>query len=103
MLQLKIKPDLRAEWHFYGCSTTLQIEFGKSLFTRYSKKYGYKFHIVELDGHFYVTQALYESPNDYQTISVHYVPSVSDARQIIEVMTRLIKEQGDRKYANTIA
>lgn len=101
MLQIKLNNQRRADWHYYeGTDESLKLETGKSLYHKYNHKYGYRIRLIELDGKYYVTMALYESPSDYESISVHLVKSPSDAMAMINVMTQVIKNKGHRSYVS---
>lgn len=99
MLQIKLNNQRRADWHYYeGTDESLKLETGKSLYHKYNHKYGYRIRLIELDGKYYVTMALYESPNDYESISVHLAKSPSDAMAMMNTMAEFIKRNGDRKH-----
>ena len=89
-MKIKVNEKHVADWRFINCSANLDLYKGESLFMKVSIKRGYRFNVIMLDGHYYVTQALFDPSQNYESISVHTTTSVNDAKAIIKAMVQFI-------------
>lgn len=89
-MQIKLNKNHVAEWRYYNCPVDLPLNDGKVILTRFSNKHGYKFLVIMLNDSFYLTQSLYNPINNSESISIHVVKSVNDAKAIIDCMIQMI-------------
>lgn len=90
-MKIKTNESHKAEWTYINCSANLNLYEGKLITYRESKKYGYRYDIIQLNDKFYLTQALYTVINNRESISVHEIKSINDAKAIMEAMIQFNK------------
>jgi len=94
-MKIKLNELHQAEWKYMNCSEFNCYE-SKLILYRESKKYGYRFNIIQYNNEYYITQALYNPMSHTENISVHPVKNVNDAKAILEVMLQFVRNMHKR-------
>lgn len=88
-MKIKLNELHKAEWRYVN-TPKADLYHGKQITYRQSTKYGYRFTIIEFNGNYYITQALYNPTTNTESISVHEAHSINDAKAVLEVMIQFI-------------
>ena len=89
-MKIKINESHLASWQYIN-TPVVNLYEGKVITYRQSSQYGYRYTIIDYHGAIYLTQALYEPMKNTESISVHLVHSINDAKAVIEAMIQMNK------------